>query len=114
MAKEADARGGCAALGQHGGDGRFHLRRPAFVVVGVVVERADVGARVFVRIERGANHRFALGKRPRVARTARRICGADEQYQAVGTGEGAAHHAQVGVVEGLEAADEDKVVVHGV
>lgn len=106
MAKEADARGGRAVCGEDGGDRRFYLRRPAFVVVGVVVQRADVGARVFVRIERGANHRFALGKRPRVARAARCVCGADEQDEPPGAGKGAAHHAQMGVVEGLEAADE--------
>ena len=106
MAKEADARGVRAVCGEYGGDGRLHLRRPAFVVVRVVVQRADVGAGVFVRIKRGANHRFAFGKRPRVARTARRVCRADEQDESSGAGEGAAHHAQMGVVEGLEAADE--------
>ena len=106
MAKEADARGGCAAFGQYGSDSRLYLRCPAFVVVRVVVERADVGAGVFVRIERGANHRFAFGKRPRVAGTTRCVCRADEHDEPPGAGKGAAHHAQMSVVEGLEAADE--------
>ena len=78
------------------------------------MQRADVGACVFLRIERGTDHRLALGKRPRIARTARRIGGADEQYQAFATGKGALHHAQMGVVEGLETANKNKVVVHGV
>ena len=114
MTKEADTRGRSAVGGENGGDGRLHLRHPTVIVVGIVVQRADVGARVFRRIERGADHCLPLGKRPRIARAARRIGGADEQYQAFATGKGALHHAQMGVMEGLETANENKVVVHGV
>src|SRR5690606_39085185 len=91
-------------------DGALHRGDPQRLVVQVIAQRAQQQA-PFGLLERGTDHDHALGGTPGIADGARGVGGADQHDQLAGLLQRLTCDGGVAVVERLETADEDQIVV---
>jgi hypothetical protein len=89
----------------------LHLARPALVVVGEIAQRAKPHPADGLGGQRGAQHHLPLVHKKRILDAARLARGADQHDDLGGHLQGFEDHAQMRVVDRLEPADENGMVV---